>query len=136
VKRHIIRTVCIFALAACSASTLAAQDAPTLLELGVWSGSLTPMHHPDAPTPLGIAVSGSVGSQAIEIRGPGDLVLPTHDVAVSEAGVVFSFLEPEADVPLRCDLRFDHGGTLTGRCTDPDGKWARLTLRPPSGGAG
>ena len=93
--RHlIVRIVCVFALALSSTATLNAQETPARLELGVWSGSLTPMHHPDAQTPLRFAVSESAGSVAIEIRGPDELVLPTHGVAVSEAGVVFSFFEP------------------------------------------
>lgn len=122
------------AIALCSLSALAAQEAPELLDLGVWSGELTPMHHPDAQTPLRLAVSRPAGSLVIEIRGPDDLALPTQDVTASEAGVVFSFFEPEADVLLRCDLRFGEGGALRGRCTDPSGKWASLTMRPPHPG--
>jgi len=127
----LVEILCACAVALCSSSALAAQEAPEPLELGVWVGELTPMHHPDAHTPLRLAVSRPAASLVIEIRGPDDLVLPAHDVAASETGVVFSFFEPEADVLLRCDLRFAEGGALRGRCTDPSGKWATLTMRPP-----
>jgi len=92
------------------------------------------MHHPDVRTPLRFEVSDSAGSPSIEIHGPEGLILPTHEIAVSEAGVAFSFFEPEADVLLRCDLRFDDEGVLNGRCSDPYGKWAILRMRPPPGG--
>ena len=133
-RQHIIKIVCVSTIAFASASALAAQEAPGQLDLGVWSGELTPMHHPDIHTSLQFAVSAPVGSPVIEIRGPDEVVIPTHDLSVSEAGVVFSFFEPEADVPLRCDLRFQATGALLGRCTDPNGKWASLTMRPPEAG--
>jgi len=133
--RHIAEIVCICVLAAASSSGLSAQQGRPSLEVGVWSGDLTPMHHPDVRTPLRFTVSESAGGPSIEIHGPDGLVLPTHEVTVSTAGVAFSFLEPEADVPLRCDLRFDQDGGLNGRCSDRDGKWAILRMRPPYGGA-
>lgn len=131
---HSAKIVFTFALVLASCSALSAQDGRPRLEVGVWSGDLTPMHHPDRPTPLRFGVSEVDGSPSIEIQGPDGLVLPTHGVTASEAGVTFSFSEPEAEVLLQCDLRFDRDGVLVGRCADPDGKWASLTMRPPTGG--
>ena len=130
-RHHIIGIVCVSTVAFSSASALAAQETPGHLDTGIWSGELTPMHHPDVHTSLQFAVSAPAGSPVIEIKGPDDVVIPTHDVSVSEAGVVFSFFEPEADVLLQCDLRFQETGALLGRCTDPQGKWASLTMRRP-----
>jgi hypothetical protein len=108
---------------------LAGQDAP--VPEGLWTGGLASMNHPDRNTPLQYFVTRSDQGMAIQIRGPGDLRLPTTDVVASDGHLRFTFREPEGGVSLRCDLYEAATGVFDGRCTDATGKWARLIMRPP-----
>ena len=127
---RLLQAMCFLALVFTWPLPVTAQTEGGTLEAGTWTGELVPMNHPDQGVPLRFHVSRVDGSPRIEIRGPGELVLATRDVTVSDTGVAFLFDEPEAGVPLRCTLRYDDEGVLTGRCTDPEGKWADLTMRP------
>ncbi len=120
-------TVFIFALlvglTACSPSS-------PPLEPGVWTGTLTPMNHPDLHQPVTYDVQSSNGALSIALVGPGGQAVPTRSVQLDPDTLFFTFDEPEEQVPLDCALVRD-ADELAGRCTDASGKWARFTMRPP-----
>ena len=94
---------------------------------GAWSGGLVPMNHPDLMTPLTYAVRYREGRLLIDIDGAG----PTRDARLEGDTLRFGFTEPEEGVPLDCALGRQADGRLIGRCTAPDGQWARFTMIPP-----
>ncbi|MDX1421159.1 MAG: hypothetical protein R3181_14435 [Rubricoccaceae bacterium] len=111
------------ALAACAAT-------PPLPE-GRWTGALTPERHPELKTPVAYDVRYEGDRLVVAIVGPGGQEVPTRDVRLTPAALVFAFDEPEEGVPLHCVLDRDGDGGFAGRCTAPDGQWARFTMRPP-----
>ena len=109
---------------------LAACGSSSLLEEGRWTGALTPMNHPDMANPVAYDVSYDGDALAIDLIGPGGAAVPTRDVRLANGTLYFTFDEPEEGVALDCALGSIDGG-FSGRCTAPDGKWARFTMRPP-----
>lgn len=105
--------------------------APTLQE-GTWTGGLTPMNHPDMVTPLTYDVRAEDGAYAIALVGPGGGAVPMRSVRLEGDTLRYVFNEPEEGVALRCALGRQGDGSYAGRCTDPDGKWARFTMTPPA----
>lgn len=110
-------------LAACSSS-------PHLQE-GRWSGTLTPMNHPEMATPVAYEVGYEGDTLTIVLLGPGGDTVPTRTVRLAADTLYFTFVEPEESVPLDCTLGREDAGGFAGRCADAAGKWARFTMRPP-----
>lgn len=113
------------ALAACTAGTPG-------LEAGTWTGHLTPMNHPEMQTPLTYEVAHGASGPTLAIGGPEGGAIPAHGVALTADTLSFVFDEPEEGVTLTCALAPHSDGRYEGRCTAPDGKWARFTMIPPA----
>jgi hypothetical protein len=88
------------------------------------------MDHPEMANPVSYDVSYPGGVLAIALTGPGGETIPTRAVRLDDDTLRFVFNEPDADLPLTCALGRDGDG-FAGRCTDPDGRWARFTMLPP-----
>ena len=114
-------------LVACSASAQA-QD----LQEGAWTGTLTPMNHPEMATPLTYDVRHIGDSLAISLQtvGASDPIAARGIVLAADT-LLFAFNEPEADVRLRCAFGRQEDGSYAGRCADAEGKWAAFTMVPP-----
>lgn len=106
-------------------------SAPTLPE-GTWTGALTPMNHPEMANPVTYDVHYPGGALAIDLVGPNGARIATRSVQHAPDSLRFAFDEPEEGVTLQCDLGRQADGAFAGRCTDPDGKWARFTMIPPA----
>ena len=118
-------------LAACGAS-VQAQD----LQEGTWTGTLTPMNHPEMATPLTYDVRHAGDSLAISLRATGSPdPITARDIALTADTLSFAFNEPEADVLLRCTLGRQEDRSYAGRCADAEGKWAAFTMISPNQGA-
>ena len=124
-NRVVVRTILIGAALGLSAC----QTAPSLQE-GRWTGALTPMNHPDMATPVSYDVQYAGRSLSIALVGPGGDVLPTRQPRLSGDTLFFAFDEPDEHVSLSCALSEAAIG-YAGRCTAPDGKWARFTMVRP-----
>ena len=97
---------------------------------GTWTGTFTPMNHPDMHAPVTYDVRYADAALALSITAPDGTPLPARDVAYTADALRFTFDEPDANVPLDCTLDAEATG-FAGRCTDAEGKWARFTMRPP-----
>lgn len=106
------------------------QSAPPLEE-GQWTGSLSPMNHPDMSNPIAYNVSHNNGQLEIDIIGPNASHIPTRDIRLENDTLYFSFNEPEEKVLLDCALAEENSHTFSGRCTDASGKWAIFTMTAP-----
>jgi hypothetical protein len=111
--------------------TLAACDSPDRLAEGRWSGTLTPMNHPEMANPIAYDVGYEGDDLRIDLVGPDGAALPTRDVRLTTDTLFFVFDEPEENVPLRCALGRENADRFAGRCTDTAGQWARFTMQPP-----
>jgi hypothetical protein len=111
--------------------TLAACGSPDRLAEGRWSGTLTPMNHPEMANPIAYDVGYEADALHIAVVGPEDTALPTRGVRLTADTLYFAFDEPEENVPLRCALGRENADHFAGRCTDTAGKWARFTMQPP-----
>ncbi len=111
---------------------IACQPGPQLEE-GRWSGTLTPMNHPEMMNPMGYEVSYEGDLLSIQIVGPDSSLIPTRNPRIENDSLYFQFDEPEEQVTLDCILARDKdpGEGFAGRCTDESGKWARFTMVPP-----
>jgi hypothetical protein len=97
---------------------------------GRWTGTLTPMNHPDMRTPVAYDVRHADGALALDVVVSADTHLPARELRLSADSLFFVFDEPDAGVPLACAWGRDGAG-FAGRCTDASGKWARFTMQPP-----
>ncbi|MDX1531809.1 MAG: hypothetical protein R3362_09815 [Rhodothermales bacterium] len=106
-----------------------AEDVPA----GTWTGTLTPMNHPDLHTPLVYEVGHEADGLTLAL-GPAeaDVQVRAEDVRLDADALHFWFREPDAAVRLDCEFRRRDDGSYAGRCTDADGKYATLTMRPPT----
>ena len=116
--------------------TLAACDSPDRLAEGRWSGTLTPMNHPEMETPVGYEVRHADEGLSIVVIGPGGERVPARRPRLEGDTLTFSFVEPADQVLLTCTLartRPPDSPTagFAGRCVDPTGKWAQFTMRRP-----
>ncbi|WP_234572386.1 hypothetical protein [Rhodohalobacter sp. 614A] len=111
----------------------ACQSAPQLQE-GFWTGSLTPMNHPEMSNPMGYEVSYIDRALTIHIVGPDSSLIPTDNTRIENDTLFFQFIEPEERVTLDCALAQHESAEqgFSGRCTDQSGKWARFTMIPPN----
>lgn len=109
---------------------VACQSAPCLEE-GQWTGSLTPMNHPDMSNPIAYQVAHADGQLRINIIGPDGSPVPARDIRLEKDTLFFTFNEPEEQVPLDCALGENESGSYSGRCTDASGKWAAFSMTPP-----
>jgi hypothetical protein len=110
---------------------LAACGSPDRLAEGRWSGTLTPMNHPEMANPIAYDVDYEGDDLRIALVGPNGAALPTLDVRLTADTLYFAFDEPEENVLLRCALAHEETDRFAGRCTDASGKWARFTMLPP-----
>lgn len=101
------------------------------LEEGNWSGTLVPMNHPDLKTDLVYTVRYPDDKLEISIVGPDGSVLPTKNPRIADEVLLFSFIEPEQQAELHCELSRQWEGGFSGRCTDSEGKFALFTMIPP-----
>jgi len=108
----------------------ACQSAPKLQE-GRWTGVLTPMDHPDMQNPVGYDVSYKSDNLLINLIGPNNTSTATQNPCLERDTLFFAFNEPEEQVLLNCVLASNSNQGFAGRCTDPSGKWAHFTMRPP-----
>jgi hypothetical protein len=110
---------------------LSACQMGSSLEAGRWSGTLTPMNHPEMATSIAYDVRYGGEGLAVDLIGPGGASVPTDRPQFDGDTLRFAFEEPDAQVRLSCVLGRERDG-YAGRCTDPGGKWARFTMVPPS----
>ena len=101
------------------------------LEDGLWTGSLSPMNHPEAATPITYDVAHEDDVLTIRLLGPDSLLIPTRGVTLASDTLFFTFDEPEEGVALECALAAAEAGSYAGRCEDAEGKWAYFTMVPP-----
>lgn len=106
-------------------------ETSTRLVEGPWRGGLTPMHHPEMTNPLVFEVRYEGNTLAIDIMGQDSIVVHTQNPSLRRDTLLFSFNEPEKQIPLRCVLARMNESEFAGRCTDPKGQWARFTMRAP-----
>lgn len=104
---------------------------PQLAE-GRWTGTLTPMNHPDMQNPIGYEVGYPGDSLRIQIVGPSLTAIPTYRPRLQGDTLYFAFDEPEEQVRLNCALAGTPSEGFAGRCVDATGKWARFMMRPPA----
>lgn len=109
---------------------MACPSGASRLQDGRWTGTLTPMNHPDMQTPIALDVRTTGGSIEIVILGPDGGTLPAREIDFDDDTLAFTFDEPEAGIPLRCDWTRQPDGGFAGRCTDPEGKWAHFEVDP------
>ena len=101
------------------------------LEEGRWTGTLTPMNHPEMANPVAYEVRQMEGSLSIDLIGPSGNRIPTRHPRLEGDSLYFSFEEPEEQVRLRCVLG-PVEMSFAGRCVDDNGKWAWFTMEPPA----
>jgi hypothetical protein len=130
-KRLLLVVTCL-AVAACSPTgDTSADDAAPLAE-GTWTGGLAPMNHPEQMTPLTFDVGYDDETLTVVLGGPGGVAIPTRDVMHRGDSLHFVFDEPEEGVALHCGFAADGQDGYAGRCADADGKWAAVTMVPPT----
>lgn len=110
---------------------MACSSSPSLQE-GRWTGTLTPMNHPEIQNPVAYNVSYPDNRLSISVLGPGGEEIPTQNPRLQRDTLFFSFNEPEEQVLLDCALARKSDNTFGGRCSDSEGKWAEFTMEPPS----
>lgn len=110
---------------------LAACTASPVLEEGRWTGSLTPMNHPEMTNPVAYEVRHLEGSLSIDLIGPSGKRMATQRPRLRGDTLLFAFEEPEEQVQLGCALGRAAAG-FAGRCVDSGDKWARFTREPPA----
>lgn len=101
------------------------------LEEGRWTGTLSPMNHPEIDNPVAYEVSYSDDELSVSVLGPGGETITTQNPVFEGDTLFFSFNEPEEQVLLNCALARTNGMSFEGRCSDTEGKWARFTMEPP-----
>ena len=116
---------CILFIAIILTSCSITQKLPT----GFWSGYLSPMNQPDIRTSLNYEVKGQQENVSLQILGPGGMNIPTNELQLTKDTLFFSFHRPETQVLLSCALKKVNKNYFYGRCTDPVGKWATLTMK-------
>lgn len=111
----------------------ACQSSPQLEE-GYWTGTLTPMNHPDMANPMVYEVSYIEEALGINVVNPDSSLIPTQNVRMENDTLYFQFSEPEEKITLDCALARHEPAEqgFAGRCTDEFGKWARFTMIPPN----
>lgn len=119
------------------ACLLAACAATPEVEEGRWTGTLTPMNHPEMETPVGYDVRHADEGLSIVVIGPGGERMPARRPRLEGDTLTFSFVEPAAQVLLTCTLARTRAPAsptagFAGRCVDPTGKWAQFTMRRPA----
>lgn len=112
---------------------ISCQSSPQIEE-GHWTGTLTPMNHPDMHNPIGYEVTFKNEGLIVQIIGPDSSLIPTRNTRVENDTLYFQFNEPEEQVELDCKLGRQENlyKGFVGRCTDESGKWARFTMIPPN----
>ena len=98
---------------------------------GLWSGSLTPMNHPDMNIPIHYEVSYSGDLLEMDILSSDSTQVPTRNIQYVSDTLYFTFREPEEKVQLDCALARESDFKLEGKCTDSTDKWARFTMVSP-----
>lgn len=68
----------------------ACQSSPQQIAEGYWTGTLTPMNHPDMSNPMGYEVSYSEGALSIDVIGPDSTVIPASSVLLENRYPLFS----------------------------------------------
>ena len=101
------------------------------LQEGRWSGSLTPMNHPDMNIPVNYRVSYNSNQLEIDIISSDSTLVPTRDIKYASDTLYFTFTEPEEGVQLDCALARVENDNFEGKCVDDAGKWARFRMIPP-----
>lgn len=122
-----------FSLAILLIGILVSCQSSPQIEEGYWTGTLTPMNHPDLSNPMGYEVSYEDDSLTIQIVGPDSSLVTVYNTRVENDTLFFQFDEPEEQVTLDCMLASQENPNegFAGRCTDESGKWARFTMIPP-----
>jgi hypothetical protein len=105
-------------------------NADTLPE-GRWTGSLTPMNHPDLQTDIVFDVSTTAGELSIVLIGPGGEEINVSEPVLEGDTLRYSFREPEQNALLTCALGRLQDGVFEGKCSDSEGKWALFRMNSP-----
>lgn len=119
-------------LLVCAFSLAPAVLAQPVIPTGTWTGTLTPQNHPDLRLPMTYTVEECAEGLAITLASAAGLSAEARAVRATSDRIRFTFDEPEARVPLTCDLRRGETGVFAGRCTAADGKYATFTMAPPA----
>lgn len=106
-------------------------ESDSKLQEGHWTGTLTPMNHPEMHNPVSYNVSYKENILTIELVGPGGNLIKTEKPRFQNDTLFFAFREPEEQMLLTCAFAEDSKTGFTGRCTDETGKWAQFTMQPP-----
>ena len=101
------------------------------LKAGTWTGSLTPMNHPEINNSISYKISYPNDQLNIMLIGPNGTKTETREVYLRADTLFFTFDEPEEQVALNCALARERKGVFVGRCSDSAGKWARFTMKAP-----
>ena len=103
------------------------------LQVGTWSGSITPMNHPEMANPISYKVTYPEEVMTIDILGPDSSLISERNVRFENDTLFFQFDEPEEQVPLDCELgrQANQEVHFSGRCTDASGQWALFTMIVP-----
>ena len=110
---------------------LYACDSDPKLTEGRWTGSLSPMNHPEMQNPVAYDVGYRDTQLQIDLIGPDGTSSSTKNVKMTSDTLYFAFSEPEEKVLLKCALAKENQGLFRGRCTDLNGKWAMFTMIAP-----
>jgi hypothetical protein len=103
-----------------------AQNAAPVLQVGKWTGTVTP---PNAEvTPVTFDVKSSNDTISIQINAGEHGTFAASDIALAGTKLTFSFT-PGPKV--MCVLNKKDDGSFAGECTDPDGGAAQMTMLPP-----
>lgn len=86
------------------------------------------MNHADMPSPVAFDIQMASGAPSVTLIGPGGARIAGRESSWDGTTLRFVFDEPEAGVPLTCEWARQADGSLAGRCTDPEGKWARFRV--------
>jgi hypothetical protein len=97
--QYIFRLVLLWIVMGGMAACSAPDSAPALPE-GTWTGTLTPMNHPEMNNPVAYDVRYVEDTLAIDLIGPNDSRIATRAVHLTADSLHYRFDEPEEGVTL------------------------------------
>lgn len=121
-----MRKIAVVAAALLSALTVVPAEAQTL-QVGKWTGSVTP---PDEPIATEVTYDVTLRGDTISITATAAEhgSFPLNDVKLTD-GVLTFWFQPGPRVD--CTLNRRDDGSFAGDCRDPDGGVAGMVMVPP-----
>jgi len=101
------------------------------LHLGDWTGTLTPMNHPDMHLPMKYIVSEDNDNVTLTLVTENGTTTEARNIKMTKSTLAFVFNETDANVELTCHFNKDKVGRYKGKCQDKMGKWGLFTMIPP-----